>query len=152
MTFKLLLVASSLLAFVGCGLIGNYQSIYFYPMNTTNPSQSFKGTIYNLRGRIKLTSSVGEEFNGELFSINRPEDPSDTLYSNELGFPKNWNTVYGDNYYSKNILGSKRYSRGKLVGTSGGIVYVEIIRPNPNSNERLGVAIDSNRQVYKITF
>jgi len=152
MNLRRLLVVSSLFAFIGCGFIGNYQSIYFYPMNTTNSPQSFKGTIYNLSGKIKLTSSGGEEYSGELFSINRPEDPSDSLYSNELGFPKNWNTVYGGNYFSMNVLGSKRYNRGKLVGTSGGIVYVEIIRPNPNSFERLGVAIDSNRQVYKIAF
>jgi hypothetical protein len=152
MALKRLLMVSSLFAFTGCGLIGNYQSIYFYPINTTNPTQSFKGTIYNLSGKLKLTSSGGEEYSGELFSINRPKDPSDSLYVNELGFPKNWNTVYGDGFFSMNVLGSKRYSRGKLVGTSGGIVYVEIIRPNPTSYERIGVAIDSNRQVYKITF
>ena len=152
MILKRLLVISFLFALMACGLIGNYQNIYFYPVNTTNPSQSFKGTIYNLSGRIKLASSSGEEFNGELSSISRPVDPSDSLYLNELRFQKNWDTVYGDNFYSINIIGSKRYSRGKLVGTSGGTAYIEIIRPNPNSNERLGVAIDSNRQLYKITF
>lgn len=152
LTLRQLLVVSSLSSLIGCGLIGNFQNIYFYPMKTSSQTHSFKGTIYNVSGKIKLTSSSGDQYEGTLFSISRPEDSSDPLYLTELGFPKNWNMVYGDNFYSKNVLGSNRYFRSKLVSSSGAYVYVEIVRPNPKSDERIGVAIDSNRDVYKITF
>jgi len=152
MTFQQTFAVASLSTLVGCGLIGNYQNIYFYPVNQENLSQALKGTIYNLSGKIKLTSPKGEEYTGDLFRPGRPQDPSDSLYSMELEFPRNWDQVYGDSYFSKHILGSSGCSRGKLVSSSGAFIYVEIIRPNPKSNERLGVAIDNNRLIYKITF
>ncbi|WP_316415595.1 hypothetical protein [Mesoterricola silvestris] len=149
---SLLLSIPFLSALLGCGIIGNYQRINLYPVNSTGMNQPLNGTIYNLSGKIKLTLANGTEYQGELFKVARPQDPSDTLYSDKLGFPKNWDAVYGDHYYSKNVLGSERYWRCNLTTTSTDSIYLEIIRPNLNSDIRLGVAVDSKGQAYKVTF
>ncbi len=84
--------------------------------------------------------------------VNRPADPTDALYDQELAFPKAWDAVFGDHFHTKTILGARLRSRGKLVGPSGNLLYVEIVRPHLQSDERLGVAVDGRQRIYKITF
>jgi len=148
--FTAALAASLLALSAACGFVGNFQAIHFYPVGSD--ASALKGTIYNLSGKIKLTSTAGEDYAGELTMVNRPADPTDALYDQELAFPKAWDAVYGDHFHSKTILGARLRSRGKLVGPSGNLLYVEIVRPHLQSDERLGVAVDGRKRVYKITF
>lgn len=152
LTSKQVLVASLLLLGSACGLVGNFQAIHFYPAGSNASAQAFTGTIYNLSGKIKLKSANGEGYEGELAMVNRPTDPTDARYLQELAFPKAWDAVYGDHFHSKTILGAKLLSRGKLVSPSGSLLYVEIVRLHSNSDERIGVAVDGKQQVYKVTF
>jgi hypothetical protein len=84
--------------------------------------------------------------------VGRPTDPTDARYTQELAFPKAWDTVYGDHFHSKTVLGAKLLSRGQLVSPSGVTLYVEIVRLHSNSDARIGVAVDGKQQVYKVTF
>lgn len=152
LTPKHLLVISLLILGTACGLIGNFQAIHFYPVGSNAPAMAFEGTIYNLSGKIKLKSVGGEDYTGELAMVNRPADPTDALYLQQLAFPKAWDAVYGDHFHSKSVLGAKLLSRGKLVSPSGSSLYIEIVRLHSNSDERIGVAVDGKQQVYKIAF
>ena len=147
-----LLAASLLFLGTACGFVGNFQAIHFYPVGAQASTAALTGTIYNLSGKIKLTSANGEAYAGELAMVARPSDPTDARYTQELAFPKAWDAVYGDHFHSKTILGAKRLSRGQLVSPSGSTLYVEIVRLHSNSDERIGVAVDGKRQVYKVTF
>lgn len=152
LTPRHLMAAALLFLGTACGFVGNFQTIHFYPVGSNAPAMAFKGTIYNLSGKVKLTSAGGEDYAGEVAIVNRPADPRDALYLQELGFPKAWDAVYGDHFHSKSVLGAKLLSRGQLVSPSGSTLYVEIVRLHSNSDERVGVAVDGQRQIYKVTF
>jgi hypothetical protein len=145
-------VASLLFLGTACGLVGNFQAIHFYPVGAQASTAALTGTIYNLSGKIKLTSAGGEAYAGELAMVGRPTDPTDAQYTQELAFPKAWDAVYGDHFHSKTVLGAKLLSRGQLVSPSGVTLYVEIVRLHSNSDARIGVAVDGKQQVYKVTF
>lgn len=152
LTPRHLLATSLLLLCTACGFVGNVQAIHLYPVGAPASTQALTGTLYNLSGKIKLTSADGEAYAGELAMVSRPTDPTDAQYTQELAFPKAWDAVYGDRFHSKTVLGARLLSRGKLVSPTGNSLYVEIVRLHSNSDERVGVAIDGQRQIYKVTF
>lgn len=149
---RMLLGVLLLSAIMGCGIIGNYQNIYFYPTNSSNANEFMKGTVYNLSGKIRITSTNGDEYLGELVKVLRPQDPTDSFYAVELGFPKIWDTIYGDQYYSKNVMGLERYWRCTLTSSSNKPLYIEAIRPDAHSDKRFGVAVDTKGHAYKVIF
>jgi hypothetical protein len=137
---------------LGCGLIGNYQSIYFYPVGPTPSHAAVKGTIHNLSGRVELKMPEGRTYTGNVASVARPADPTDPLFMKELDFPKGWDAVYGEGYYRSVVYGSNLCFRGKLVSDSNDPIFVEIVRLDPHSMERVGVALTSDKRLFKVTF
>lgn len=152
LTPRHLLVVALLFLGTACGFVGNFQAIHFYPVAAQASTAALSGTIYNLSGKIKLTSAGGEAYAGTLAMVARPTDPTDAQYTQALAFPKAWDAVYGDHFHSKTVLGAKLLSRGQLVSPSGSTLYVEIVRLHSNSDDRIGVAVDGKQQVYKVTF
>ena len=151
MLTKRIALALATISVVGCGIIGNYSSIYFYPTATKTSESTLQGTLYHLTGKIKLATPDGQEFVGSLKAIERPTDPNDTKFSAELTFPKHWDSIFGDNFYSKNVLGERSYRRSVLTSASGKHMYMEALVEYKERPKVIGVAIDENHQTYKVT-
>jgi hypothetical protein len=151
MISKQISLALASITLVGCGIVGNYSSIYFYPTATKTSEPKLQGTLYHLTGTVKLATPDGQEFVGTLKSIERPKDPNDSMFSTELSFPKYWDSIFGESFYSKNVLGERSYRRSILTSASGRHMYIEALIEYKERPRVIGVALDENKQVYKVT-
>lgn len=62
-----------------------------------------------------------------------------------------WDLVYGEGYFTKNVLGSKWRGRSKISGNQGSEFQLEFFRGSAKGSSLLGVAIDASGNVYKVT-
>jgi len=62
-----------------------------------------------------------------------------------------WDLVYGEGYFTKQVLGSKWRGKSKISGNQGSEFQLEFYRATNKDAPLLGVAIDAAGNVYKVT-
>ncbi|HEY1804392.1 MAG TPA: hypothetical protein VGG45_07900, partial [Terracidiphilus sp.] len=106
-------------------------------------------------GNLTVVLPGGEVCKGSWKMISSKSTPSaQGGAATSIDFPSAWDTVYGQGFYTANVLGNRLFAQGTLTGTKGTTVNVEIYRSDAsrNAGDIKGVAIDSNGNLYKVVF
>jgi hypothetical protein len=124
------------------------QKLYFHPIKgeiiDQYPNTVIVGHISgNYSGSISLELPSGESCRGKWAIISQTQ--AETELSSE------WDLVYGQGYFMKNIQGERNRAEAKLVGNKGSILVAELHKNSEHEANCQGVAKDSTGNVYKIT-
>ncbi len=96
-------------------------------------------------GTLKATLQGGESCKGSWRQI-RQDDPSANLRAAQ------WDAVYGQGYFTANVLGSPIFARSSLTCARGSTVDVELYDHKPDDVIGLvGIAQDNKGNLYKVT-
>ena len=114
------------------------------------PGTVYSGDINIVDGSLDVKLAGDEEFKGQA----RPVDPAaegqapKTSGAPELG--KDWDLIYGADYYEKQVKGNPQTVRALMVSNSGTTLVTEIV--HEASNSYTGVARDGRGNLYKVSF
>ncbi|WP_257312193.1 hypothetical protein [Geothrix fuzhouensis] len=148
-------VCLGLLSLTGCApailTVANMtipRSLYFHPVKgpilDQYPNTVVAGSASGLTsGSISMKLPTGESCKGEWSPV--PQTQSET------GLSSDWDLIYGQGYFLKNIQGSRNRVKAKLVGDKGSEILAEFYRHSEHEATLQGVAKDSAGNVYKIT-
>jgi hypothetical protein len=134
---------------VGCIVIAPG---HLYPvqgtLSTQTPAPIYKVTlsgVYN-SGTMNATLENGEVCHGSWGAV-RQDDPTAAQMSDE------WDLVYGQGFFTANVLGNPVFARAVLTGTKGTTLNVEFYDPTPGQIAYVkGIAKDNKGNVFKLTF
>jgi hypothetical protein len=132
------------------------------PLSTQTPPPVLKGTMSGafFSGSFKVTLPGGELCQGHWATVSRDNlataSPAEAALNAEMA--SIWDMVYGYQFYTGQVLGSKYHVKGVLTGTKGSTVNVELYKPPEDVGENLrtsvenikGIAKDSNGNIFKI--
>jgi hypothetical protein len=94
-------------------------------------------------GSISFQLPSGESCNGTWEPIPQNQtEPSLASY---------WDSIYGEGYFTKHVLGSKWRGKSKITGNKGSEFQLEFYRGTPQNSPLLGIAKDTAGNVYKVT-
>ena len=111
------------------------------------PSGAFKsGTFYADLWEDRVFQS--DECKGRWKAATRPMPPG----ANDM--TSVWDAVYGNGYYTAQILGAKKCARGSGSCQRGTVLDAEIcqIENGKKKTTRVGVAKDNKNNIYQIVF
>ena len=121
------------------------------------PIYSVKMTGAINSGNFVIALADGEKFSGpwKQLSVNARSQSAGDAASFNLASA--WDTVYGQNFYSAHVLGSRLFTRAAMTGSQGTILQVEMYkredgRDDATSSGIQGVAKDSKGNIYKLVF
>ena len=137
-------------------LAGCYQKARLYPVQgplaAQAPSPVFTAKVSGVwnSGNMTVTLAGGEVCKGTWGMVNRM--PADAGTTATVDWAKVWDTVYGQGFYTANVLGTPLHIRSTLSGSKGTTLNAEMYRRDiPGQlTEAKGVAEDSDGNIYKI--
>jgi hypothetical protein len=125
---------------------------HLYPvqgtLSTQTPAPIFKITLSGVykTGTLTATLEDGEVCHGSWGAVGQG-DPSAGQMSGE------WDRVYGQGFFTANVLGNPVFARAVLTGNKGTTLNVEFYDPTPGQVADVkGVAKDSKGNIFKLTF
>jgi hypothetical protein len=125
---------------------------HLYPvqgsLSTQTPVPIYNVTLSGVlnSGTMSATLQGGEVCSGNWATVSQ-KDPSASKWSAD------WDRVYGPGFFVANILGNPAFARAVLVGTQGTTLNVEFYAPTPGQIVGVkGIAMDSNGNIFKLTF
>jgi hypothetical protein len=146
-----LLVLLSLIAALVTGCLVMVPG-HLYPiqgaLSAQTPAPIYKVTISGVfkTGTMSATLGDGEVCHGDWGAV-RQDDPSSGQMSGE------WDRVYGQGFFTANVLGNPVFGRAVLTGTKGTILNVEFYDPTPGQVVNVkGIAKDNKGNIFKLTF
>jgi hypothetical protein len=161
MKARLLVVLLALSTFTGCLTALNAR---LYPVKGTLAAQAPRPVLaariaLRQKGEISLTLADGETATGRwtdarpIWSPNRVTGPALSPYGEMATL---WDSVYGPGYYESQVLRSPIHAQATVNGNKGTVLNVEFLREDEQHYRStcyvlLGVAKDSNGNIYKIT-
>ena len=77
-------------------------------------------------------------------------DPGDPASASTPELQQVWDLVYGAGFYRSHVLGNPWDVRASLTGPGGAVAVVEI--QDMMAQPRLAVALDDQKNIYKVTF
>ena len=122
--------------------------LYLYPVKGPIVSQYPNAAITGFStgissGSVSFQLPSGESCTGAWEPI--PQNQTDSSLASD------WDLIYGEGYFTKNVLGSKWRGKSKITGDKGSEFQLEFYRGNPKGSPLLGIAKDSAGNVYKVT-
>ena len=131
------------------------------PLSQQNPAPVYvaklDGALYS--GSFKVILGNGEVGQGRWGMVPRPNKSSDSGYSaspSSGDMATEWDTVYGQGFYTAHVLGAKLHAKAEVTGNQGTVLHVEMYKPDkvedrsPGSIK--GVAKDDKGNIYKVAF
>lgn len=131
-----------------------------YPVNPINASAPvIVGKIhggFRPTGDVSFTLAGGEICKGKW---NLVPLPNATHAAAPSPLASLWDQVYGPGYYTAHVLGTRLYAQALVKGNRGTTLTLEfhqaVTATTPDTNAIagiVGVAKDSNNNIYKLTF
>jgi hypothetical protein len=125
---------------------------HLYPvqgtLSTQTPAPIYKVSLSGVYNSGTMTAILedGEICHGSWGAV-RQDDPTSAQMSGE------WDRVYGQGFFTANVLGNPVFARAVLTGTKGTTVSVEFYDPTPGQIANVkGIAKDNKGNVFKLTF
>jgi hypothetical protein len=125
---------------------------HLYPvqgsLSTQTPAPIYKVTLSGVykTGTMTATLEDGEVCHGSWGAV-RQDDPLSGQMSGE------WDRVYGQGFFTANVLGNPVFARGVLTGTKGTTLNIEFYDPTPGQIANVkGIAKDNKGNIFKLTF
>lgn len=125
---------------------------HLYPvqgaLSAQTPAPIYKVTLSGVlkTGSLSATLEDGEVCRGDWGAV-RQDDPSAAQMSGE------WDRVYGQGFFTANVLGNPVFARAVLTGSKGTTLNVEFYDPTPGQVLAVkGVAKDNKGNIFKLTF
>jgi len=148
------LVLLSVCALAGCTFNGRLYPVAG-PLFQQNPSAVFTATFHptaNIDGDVvSAVLANGETGTGRWTSVRatlpsgQDANASDPSTANMAAA---WDTVEGQGYYTRNLLGAKgKYYKCTITGNQGTVLIVEML-----IIQKAAVAIDNKGNTYKLVF
>jgi hypothetical protein len=145
----LLIGAVSLLS--GCTGVGRLYPVQG-PLATQTAPPVFAARITGIlnSGHISVNLANGEVCTGPWALVSRA--PTSGAPPASVDWARVWDTVYGNGYYTANVLGARLHVRSTLTGSKGTTLDVEMYRRDiPGAMTEIhGVARDSSGNIYKL--
>jgi hypothetical protein len=122
--------------------------LYLYPVKGPIASQLPKAAITGFStgitaGSISFQLPSGESCTGAWEPI--PKDQAESSLASQ------WDLVFGEGYFTRNVLGSRWRGKARITGNKGSEFRLEFYRGDPKGSPLLGVAHDSAGNVYKVS-
>jgi hypothetical protein len=118
------------------------------PLATQTPPPIYKVSLSGIlkSGTLDATMQDGEVCRGGWAAIPQ-DDPTASSMSTD------WDSVYGQGFFTGNVLGNAVFVRANLVGPKGTTLDVQMYDPKPgNPAALIGVARDNKGNIFKLTF
>jgi hypothetical protein len=144
----------------GCYAVGRFYPVQG-PLSAQAPVPVYRAKLtggFN-SGNITVDLGGGEVCSGH-WATGQTEPP--TTGSNPSGgpaansMPAVWDAVYGQGFYTSQVLGAKLFARAQASCKSGTVLNVEMYKRetgHPEANvETKGVAKDNKENIYKVVF
>jgi hypothetical protein len=122
------------------------------PLSKQSPIPTYAATMSGVfHGSISVVLDNGEVFKGPWALV--PEMPPSTSATavTPVDMADDWDDVYGTNYFTAHVLGSKVYARATLTGSKGSVLHVEFNNENNTPGNTRGVASDNKGNVFKVS-
>jgi hypothetical protein len=161
MKARLLVIALALSTFTGCLTALNAR---MYPVKGALAAQAPRPVLaariaLRQNGEISLTLADGETAKGrwtEARPIWSPNRAAGSVLSPYDEMAALWDSIYGPGYYEAQVLHSQVHAQATVNGNKGTVLNVEFLREEEQRYRStcfvlLGVAKDSNGNIYKIT-
>ena len=141
---------------------GCYRSGRLYPVQgplaaeTAPPVYSAKLTGVFNSGNMSVKLEGGEVCTGSWSLVSRKPTVAGpapaAAAAPGVNWQKVWDAVYGNGFYTANVLGTPLHVRSTLTGSKGTMLDVEMYRRNipGQMTEIRGVAQDNRGNIYKI--
>ena len=146
-----------------CFLSGCTATARLYPvqgeLSTHSPNIVYVAKFHDglKSGDLLVQTNKGETYKGKWVLVRRPKKPSESVAAVPPdNLSKEWDTVYGPDFYVSHVLGSRLYGHAVLTGSGGATLKVEIYRSD-NTEENIisavkGVAKDDSENIFKVAF
>jgi len=137
-------------------VLGCTSPLYFYPvkgpMATAGSVPVLKGTYTGgMPPVVRLQLPDGENCQGDWSQV-KPEtllgNPAGTVAPGSLSAA--WDSVYGTGYYVAHVLGAQQHGQAMLKGDRGTTLSFEAYWDTIKGSPMLGVALDSQGNLYKV--
>jgi hypothetical protein len=117
------------------------------PLSTLTPAPIYTVVINGVGNSGTVSTTLGTRPLTGSWSVLRPDDPSANSMAAE------WDRVYGNGFFTANVLGTPLLARGALAGKGDATLTVQFIDvPGDALAHARGVAADNAGNVYKLTF
>jgi hypothetical protein len=120
------------------------------PLSKQSPIPTYAATMSGV-----FNGSISVVLNGEVFKgpwALVPETPvASATAVTPVDMADDWDDVYGTNYFTAHVLGSKVYARATLTGSKGSVLHVEFNNENNMPGNTKGVATDNKGNVFKVS-
>jgi hypothetical protein len=150
-----------------CILTACSREVYLYPiqgplaLQTPQPIFAAKVTGAFASGKITATLANGEVFAGpwKMILVRDRMKSAASGVKGQFSLAPEWDTVYGQGFYTANVLGTPLFVQAVLTGSQGTVLHVEAYRQehgsdtNPHSvalPDIRGVAKDSKGNIFKL--
>jgi hypothetical protein len=121
------------------------------PLSKQSPIPTYAATMSGVfYGSISVVLDNGEVFKGPWALVPETPGTSATLVT-PVDMADDWDDVYGTNYFTAHVLGSKVYARATLAGSRGSVLHVEFNNENNKPGNTKGVAADNKGNVFKVS-
>jgi hypothetical protein len=140
---------------VGCSATARLYPVQG-PLMSQAPVPVFTGKFTGAlnAGNISFVLSNGEVCQGRwtrIVPVKGAQGTQSAPPPASPGMPAIWDQIYGPGYYVSHVLGMRLHGQASITGNRGTVLTVEFYRPDAVP-EILGVAKDSNGNVFKMTF
>jgi hypothetical protein len=140
---------------VGCSATARLYPVQG-PLMSQAPVPVFTGKFTGAlnAGNISFVLSNGEVCQGRwtrIVPVKGAQGAQSAPPPASPGMPAIWDQIYGPGYYVSHVLGMRLHGQASITGNRGTVLTVEFYRPDAVP-EILGVAKDSNGNVFKMTF
>lgn len=145
------LLFCTLLLLTGCYQVGRLYPVQG-PLAAQAPPPVFNAKLSGVwdSGNMTVTLAGGEVCKGTWGEVSRM--PADASAGATVDWAKAWDTVYGQGFYTANVLGAHLHIRSMLTSSKGTTLNAEMYRRDVpgGMTESKGVAEDSRGNIYKI--
>lgn len=144
-----------------CLLSGCYINGNLYPLQGPLAAQTPTPVLHARMsgpfnsGALTVVLSGGEVCKGTWKMIgSNSTPPTQESAGVAVNFPSAWDMIYGQGFYTANVLGNRLFAQSTLTGNKGTTLNVELYRSDAGqaAGDIKGVAIDSNGNLYKVVF
>jgi len=154
------LLCASLLA--GCSATARLYPVQG-PLSQQNPAPVYVAKLSGAlnSGSFKVILGNGEVGTGRWSVVPRPNkssDPGNSASPSSGDMATEWDTVYGQGFYTSRVLGARLHAKAEVTGNRGTVLHVEMYKPEPVRAEAQsaasikGVAKDDKGNIYKVAF
>ncbi len=121
------------------------------PLSKQSPVPTYAATMSGiLSGSISVVLANGEVCKGPWALVSDSRGTGAGAVS-PMDMADDWDDVYGTNYFTAHVLGSKLYARATLTGSNGTVLHVEFNNENDTPGNTRGVALDNRGNVFKVS-